>query len=210
MDQKVPLDDAMVAKSEMPPWFVVFFEQYVRQRDEMLGMIQRNVPTLPGYSQKRDSVAPPQQSYFDDDPESGAVDPMALKKQSLQITLIEGGILFHSVFVGMTVSIAVDGFVVLLIAIVFHQMFDGLGLGSRIAAVPYPKGSWRPWVLVTAFGTTAPLGQALGLATRGVVRSEQRVRSDPSRLVQCHVSAPRRPLLSLTAQLFGPVCCMPP
>ena len=86
---------------------------------------------------------------------------------SANITLLEGGILFHSVFVGMTVSLTIQGFVVLLIAILFHQMFEGLGLGSRIAAVPYPKGSIRPWILVVAFGMTAPIGQAIGLAVRG-------------------------------------------
>lgn len=45
-------------------------------------------------------------------------------------------------------------------------MFEGLGLGSRIAAVPYPKGSWKPWVLCIAFGVTCPLGQAIGLGIR--------------------------------------------
>lgn len=153
-------------KSEMPPWFIVFYEQYVRQRDEMVQMINRALP-LPGYSQQpAKESAVQQKSYFEDDVEQ-QVDPMVLKKQSAQITLIEGGILFHSVFVGMTVSITSEGFIILLIAIVFHQMFEGLGLGSRIAAVPYPKGSWKPWALVVAFGTTAPIGQALGLATRG-------------------------------------------
>ena len=66
----------------------------------------------------------------------------------------------------MTVSITIDGFIILLIAILFHQMFEGLGLGSRIAAVPFPKGSPKPWLLVVAFGTTAPIGQAIGLLTR--------------------------------------------
>ena len=84
----------------------------------------------------------------------------------MNITLLEGGILFHSVFVGMTVSITIEGYVILLVAILFHQMFEGLGLGSRIAAVPYPKGSIKPWLLVFAFGTTAPIGQAIGLAAR--------------------------------------------
>lgn len=160
--------DEMEAKSEMPPWFIVFYEQYVRQRDEMVSMINRSLPALPGYSQRQapQESAVQQQSVFEDDVEQ-QVDPMVLKKQSMQITLIEGGILFHSVFVGMTVSITVEGFVVLLIAITFHQTFEGLGLGSRIAAVPYPKGSWKPWALVVAFGTTAPFGQALGLVTRG-------------------------------------------
>jgi hypothetical protein len=65
---------------------------------------------------------------------------------TVNITLLEGGILFHSVFVGITVSITIKGYIVLLIAILFHQVFEGLGLGSRIAAVPYPKGSskWLP------------------------------------------------------------------
>ncbi|ATY63278.1 Fe(2+) transport 3 [Cordyceps militaris] len=102
--------------------------------------------------------------YFD---EAGMeVDPQVYRKMSANITLLEGGILFHSVFVGMTLSITVDGFVILLIAFVFHQAFEGLGLGSRIAAVPYPQGSIRPWLLVVAFGVTAPLGQAIGLGAR--------------------------------------------
>ncbi|KAJ4287657.1 hypothetical protein N0V90_012360 [Kalmusia sp. IMI 367209] len=158
-------DRELEVKSEMPPWFIVFYEQYVRQRDEMIATINRAMPALPTYGQQQPSdVENQQQSYFETDVEDQAVDPMTLKKLSLQITLIEGGILFHSVFVGMTVSLTQDGFIILLVAIVFHQMFEGLGLGSRIAAVPYPKGSWKPWALVVAFGTTAPFGQALGLA----------------------------------------------
>lgn len=160
----------MEPKSEMPPWFIVFYEQYVRQRDDMMSMINRNMPAIPGYAQQQ---APQQQqqqvqdsSYFEDDVEK-AVDPLVLKKQSMQITLIEGGILFHSVFVGMTISITAEGFIILLVAIVFHQMFEGLGLGTRIAEVPYPSNSWKPWALVVAFGTTAPIGQAIGLVTRG-------------------------------------------
>jgi len=161
--------EGLEPKSEMPPWFIVFYEQYIRQRDEMLSMINRSMPAIPSFSQptpQQQQQQVEQSSYFDDDVENGYVDPMVLKKQSMQITLIEGGILFHSVFVGMTISITIDGFIVLLVAIVFHQMFEGLGLGSRIAAVPYPRGSWKPWILVIAFGTTAPFGQALGLATR--------------------------------------------
>ncbi|KAF2744562.1 Zinc/iron permease [Sporormia fimetaria CBS 119925] len=152
-------------QSEMPPWFIVFYEQYIRQRDEMLQMIQRTMPVVPQYSQQPQKQIQ-EQSFFDDDVEP-AVDPMVLKKQSMQITLIEGGILFHSIFVGMTISITTDGFITLLVAIIFHQAFEGLGLGSRIAAVPYPSGSWRPWLLVMAFGTTCPIGQAIGLATAG-------------------------------------------
>ncbi|KAJ8125144.1 hypothetical protein O1611_g8495 [Lasiodiplodia mahajangana] len=97
------------------------------------------------------------------DVEGQPVDPLVYRKMNMNISLLEGGILFHSVFVGITVSITINGYIVLLIAILFHQVFEGLGLGSRIAAVPYPKGSIRPWILVVAFGTTAPIGQAIGL-----------------------------------------------
>jgi zinc transporter ZupT len=157
-------------KSEMPPWFIVFYEQYIRQRDDMISMINRSLPAY-GQQTPQQHNAVQQTSYFDDDVEL-QVDPMVLRKQSMQITLIEGGILFHSVFVGMTISITNQGFITLLIAIIFHQGFEGLGLGSRIAAVPYPKGSWKPWALVAAFGTTCPIGQAIGLATRGAYDPE--------------------------------------
>ncbi|KAK3384252.1 Zinc/iron permease [Lasiosphaeria ovina] len=160
-------------ESEMPPWFVVFYEQYVRQRLQLVKMIKEAAPpqqpqnTMDAQRQSVVAQAPPafDSSYID--VETGqAVDPLVFKKMSMNITLLEGGILFHSVFVGMTISITIDGFIILLVAILFHQMFEGLGLGSRIAAVPYPRGSIRPWVLVVAFGTTAPIGQAIGLLAR--------------------------------------------
>lgn len=164
-----PLGDQKA--SEMPAWFIAFYSQYIRQRDEMLSMIDRHATALPGYSDKQASASEKEISFFDDDHDveeggQGAVDPLVLRKMSLNITMLEGGILFHSVFVGMTVSATTDGFVILLIAIMFHQTFEGLGLGSRIAAVPYPKGSFKPWLLVVAFGTTAPFGQAIGLLAR--------------------------------------------
>ncbi|GAB1316019.1 Fe(2+) transport protein 3 [Madurella fahalii] len=162
--------DSDNVRSEMPPWFVVFYEQYVRQRLEMINMIKASSQEYSSdLSAKRQTMVtpPPDINSPYVDVETGqAVDPAVYRKMSMNITLLEGGILFHSVFVGMTVSITIDGFVVLLVAILFHQMFEGLGLGSRIAAVPYPRNSIRPWVLVVAFGTTAPIGQAIGLIVR--------------------------------------------
>ncbi|RYP31526.1 hypothetical protein DL768_011172 [Monosporascus sp. mg162] len=146
--------------SEMPLWFMVFYEQYVRQRLEMISMIK----STNARGQSNPQMAINEKPHWD--VEGQLVDPSIYKKMSMNITLLEGGILFHSVFVGMTISITIEGYIVLLVAILFHQMFEGLGLGSRIAAVPYPKGSVKPWLLVFAFGTTAPIGQAIGLLTR--------------------------------------------
>lgn len=87
------------------------------------------------------------------------------KKQLLQCLLLEAGILFHSVFIGMAVSVATGtGFVVLLVAISFHQTFEGFALGSRISAIQFPPGSPKPWLMAIAYGTTTPMGQAIGLA----------------------------------------------
>ncbi|KAK4187140.1 putative transporter [Podospora australis] len=88
------------------------------------------------------------------------------KKAILQCMLLEVGILFHSVFIGMALSVAVGGdFVVLLIAIAFHQTFEGLALGARISAIKWPKKTMQPWFMVLAYGCTTPIGQAIGLAT---------------------------------------------
>jgi len=87
------------------------------------------------------------------------------KKQLLQCLLLEAGILFHSVFIGMALSVATGtSFVVLLIAISFHQTFEGFALGSRISAIRFPAGSPKPWLMALAYGTTTPVGQAIGLA----------------------------------------------
>jgi solute carrier family 39 (zinc transporter), member 1/2/3 len=86
------------------------------------------------------------------------------KRQILQCLLLEAGILFHSIFIGMAVSVATGPpFVVFLVAIAFHQTFEGLALGSRIAAINLPPHSPRPWLMVLAYGTTTPIGQAIGL-----------------------------------------------
>ena len=92
------------------------------------------------------------------------------KKMLLQCLLLEAGILFHSVFIGMALSVSVGPpFIVLLIAISFHQTFEGLALGSRIAAITsFPPSSPKPWLMALAYGTTTPIGQAIGLGVHGL------------------------------------------
>lgn len=87
------------------------------------------------------------------------------QKLLLQCLLLEAGILFHSVFIGMALSVATGtSFIVLLVAISFHQTFEGFALGSRISAIRFPSGSLKPWLMALAYGTTTPIGQAIGLA----------------------------------------------
>uniref|UniRef100_A0A093VGG5 Zinc-regulated transporter 2 n=1 Tax=Talaromyces marneffei PM1 TaxID=1077442 RepID=A0A093VGG5_TALMA len=89
------------------------------------------------------------------------------QRQLLQCLLLEAGILFHSIFIGMALSVATGtSFIVLLVAISFHQTFEGFALGSRIASlIPslFPPSSFKPWLMACAYGTTTPIGQAIGL-----------------------------------------------
>ena len=80
------------------------------------------------------------------------------------IFILEFGVIFHSVFIGLTLAVAGDNFNVLYIVLVFHQTFEGLGLGSRLATAKWPrKKSWLPWVLGGAYGLTTPIAIAVGL-----------------------------------------------
>jgi len=91
------------------------------------------------------------------------------QKLIYQCVLLECGILFHSIFIGMALSVAVGpSFVVFLLAIALHQGFEGLALGSRIAALQFPKNSVKPWLMVLAFGLTTPFGQIIGLGVHEV------------------------------------------
>lgn len=94
----------------------------------------------------------------------------AQQKLLLQCLLLEAGILFHSIFIGIALSVATGtSFLVLLLAISFHQTFEGLALGSRIAAIPqFGPSSLKPWLMALAYGTTTPIGQAIGLAAHGL------------------------------------------
>lgn len=99
------------------------------------------------------------------DEKNDAAEEEKRKRQLLQCLLLEAGILFHSVFIGMAVSVATGtSFIVLLIAISFHQTFEGFALGARISAIKFPPRSPQPWLMCLAYGATTPIGQAIGLA----------------------------------------------
>ena len=61
------------------------------------------------------------------------------KTDMVNITVLEAGVIFHSLLIGLTLVVAGDSFFLTLFAvIVFHQMFEGVALGTRIAALGQP------------------------------------------------------------------------
>ncbi|KAF9483627.1 Zinc/iron permease [Pholiota conissans] len=59
------------------------------------------------------------------------------RRQIIGILVLQMGIMIHSLVIGMTLAIASGSeFTSLTTAIIFHQLFEGLSLGIRIAALP--------------------------------------------------------------------------
>jgi zinc transporter 1/2/3 len=91
----------------------------------------------------------------------------SFQQQIAAFIILEFGVIFHSVIIGLTLGSAGDEFPVLYPVIVFHQSFEGLGIGARLSAIPFPKRvSWMPWALCTAYGLTTPIALAIGLGVR--------------------------------------------
>lgn len=87
--------------------------------------------------------------------------------QMTAIFILEFGVIFHSIFIGLTLAVAGEEFKTLYVVLVFHQTFEGLGLGSRLAVTPWPKDkSWTPYILALAYGLTTPVAIAIGLGVR--------------------------------------------
>jgi len=132
------------------------------------------------------------QSINDGDGGSGPLDENPLA-QILSVLILEFGVIFHSFIVGITLAVSVD-FIPLFLVLIFHQLFEGLGLGTRLAhlaiftsprieaqararaleedksstpASPLSKGyALFPWFGALAFALTLPLGIAIGLGVR--------------------------------------------
>ena len=97
----------------------------------------------------------------------GTFDPTR-PTSKFSVLVMEAGVLFHSILIGLTLVVAGDSFYkTLLVVIVFHQFFEGLALGARIASLPgaiFPSKA----MMAAAFALITPIGMAIGL---GVLNS---------------------------------------
>ncbi|KAI0017565.1 ZIP zinc/iron transport family [Xylariomycetidae sp. FL0641] len=91
----------------------------------------------------------------------------AFAAQMTALFILEFGVIFHSIFIGLTLAVAGEEFTVLYIVLVFHQTFEGLGLGSRLATARWPSSKWyMPYALGTAYSLSTPIAIAIGLGVR--------------------------------------------
>lgn len=108
-------------------------------------------------------------SHVDSDLEDNEGETLAeaYAAQMTAIFILEFGVIFHSVFVGLTLAVAGEEFNTLYTVLVFHQTFEGLGLGSRLADSPWPKSKrWTPYILAAAYALSTPIAMATGLGVR--------------------------------------------
>jgi zinc transporter 1/2/3 len=86
----------------------------------------------------------------------------------LSVLVMELGIIFHSILIGITLVVAGDsGFSQLLIVIIFHQGFEGLALGTRIAGLsPQRELTIHKLSLASMFTLVTPVGMAIGIGAR--------------------------------------------
>ncbi|MCJ1270395.1 high-affinity Zn(2+) transporter zrt1 [Lobaria immixta] len=105
-----------------------------------------------GYADEADSLDSDQERSF--------------KQQITAFLILEFGVIFHSVIIGLNLGSVGDEFSTLYPVIVFHQSFEGLGIGARMSAIPFPSDSWLPWILCLAYGLTTPISIAIGIGLR--------------------------------------------
>ncbi|CAD6892091.1 unnamed protein product [Tilletia controversa] len=108
--------------------------------------------------------------YSDDKLEEGTVASRqaataAKAQEIIGVAILEFGVIFHSVIIGITLGTTSD-FTTLFVVIIFHQMFEGLGLGTRLAYLPLHPDSWLPFLGGIAYGLVTPIGLAIGLGIR--------------------------------------------
>lgn len=95
-----------------------------------------------------------------DSPESERI----FREQIAAFLILEFGVLFHSVIIGLNLGVVGEEFSTLYPVVVFHQAFEGLGIGARLSSIPFPRRlSWMPWALCFAYGLTTPIALAIGL-----------------------------------------------
>ncbi|CAK9164179.1 unnamed protein product [Ilex paraguariensis] len=116
--------------------------------------------------------------------ELGGVDrepeEMVKLKQRLVSQVLEIGIIFHSVIIGVTMGMSQNQCTIrpLVAALAFHQIFEGMGLGGCIAQAGFSFGTTA--YMCFMFAVTTPIGIVLGMIVFSVTGYDD---SSPNALI---------------------------
>lgn len=94
------------------------------------------------------------------------------RQQIAAFLILEFGVIFHSVIIGLNLGVVGAEFTTLYPVIVFHQAFEGLGIGARLSAIPFPSRlRWMPWALCAGYGLTTPIAISIGIGLKTTYNS---------------------------------------
>ncbi|GMY10558.1 zinc transporter 6, chloroplastic [Fagus crenata] len=95
--------------------------------------------------------------------EQQRVEELVRLKQRLVSQVLEIGIIFHSVIIGVTMGMSQNQCTIrpLVLALAFHQIFEGMGLGGCIAQAGFSFGTTA--YMCFMFSVTTPVGIVLGM-----------------------------------------------
>ncbi|XP_058198816.1 zinc transporter 6, chloroplastic [Rhododendron vialii] len=95
--------------------------------------------------------------------ERSAAEELLRMKQRLVSQVLEIGIIFHSVIIGVTMGMSQNQCTIrpLVAALAFHQIFEGMGLGGCIAQAGFSFGTTA--YMCFLFSVTTPVGIVLGM-----------------------------------------------
>lgn len=105
--------------------------------------------------------------YYEDSDATSMDVVQSFQAQFYAFLILEFGVIFHSVMIGLNLGSTGKEFATLYPVLVFHQSFEGLGIGARMSAIEFPRSKrWWPWALCVAYGLTTPICVAIGLGVR--------------------------------------------
>ncbi|KAK7243766.1 hypothetical protein RIF29_38577 [Crotalaria pallida] len=99
----------------------------------------------------------------------GSITSELIRKRIIS-QVLEIGIVVHSVIIGISLGTAasIDTIKPLLVALSFHQFFEGLGLGGCISQAQFKSRSTA--IMATFFSLTTPIGIAIGIGVSSVYK----------------------------------------
>ncbi|KAL4932571.1 high-affinity Zn(2+) transporter ZRT1 [Aspergillus undulatus] len=95
-------------------------------------------------------------------------------QQIAAFLVLEFGIIFHSVIIGLNLGVTGSEFATLYPVLVLHQSFEGLGIGARLSAIPFGNHTILPYVLCLAYCLTTPISIAIGVGLRTVYNPQSK------------------------------------